>query len=261
MSQLAFDDDLVDQLESLYQKRDILRRRALVRAAVGAQSGERILDVGCGPGFYVAELLEQVGPEGALVGADPSASMLAVAGRRCAAHANVELREGPATALPVDDASFDAALSVQVLEYVEDTERALAEIRRALRPGGRVVLWDVDWGTLSWHSADPERMARALKAWDAHLAHPSLPRTLTAQLRAAGFEDVRVEGHLFVNNDFGPESYLAATLPLIEDYLVGSSLISADEAHAWAAEQRELGARGEYFVAVAQFCFAARRPA
>jgi arsenite methyltransferase len=261
MSQLEFDDDLVDQLESLYHKRDILRRRALVRTAVAAKPGERILDVGCGPGFYVAELLEQVGPEGSLVGADPSPSMLAVAARRCATHANVEFREGPATALPVDDASFDAALSVQVLEYVEDTKAALAEIRRALRPGGRAVIWDVDWGTLSWHSADPERMASALNAWDAHLAHPSLPRTLTAQLRVAGFEDVRVEGHLFVNNDFSPESYLAATLPLIEDYLVGSGLIAADAAHAWAAEQRELGARGEYFVAVAQFCFAARRPA
>jgi arsenite methyltransferase len=122
------------------------------------------------------------------------------------------------------------------------------------------VIWDVDWGTLSWHSADPERMTRAMRAWDAHLAHPSLPRTLTAQLRAAGFEDVRVEGHLFVNNDFDPESYLAATLPLIEDYLVGSGLIAVDEAHAWADEQRELGARGEYFVACVQFCFAARRP-
>jgi arsenite methyltransferase len=261
MSQLVFDDGLVNRLESLYHKRDILRRRASVREAVGAQPGERILDVGCGPGFYVAELLEQVGPQGSLVGVDPSPQMLGVAARRCAAHENVEFREAPATVLPVQDASFDAALSVQVLEYVEDTKAALAEIHRALRPGGRVVIWDVDWATLSWHSADPQRMARALKAWDAHLAHPSLPRTLAAQLRAAGFEDVGVAGHLFLDHDFDPESYLAATLPLIEDYLVGSGLIAADEAHAWAAEQRELGARGEYFVAVVQFCFTGRRPA
>jgi arsenite methyltransferase len=260
MSQLVFDDNLADQLETLYHKRDILRRRALVREAVGAQPGERILDVGCGPGFYVAELLEQVGPQGSMVAVDVSPQMLAIAARRCAGHANVEFREAPATKLPADDASFDAALSVQVLEYVADTSAALAEIHRLLRPGGRVVIWDVDWGTLSWQSADPERMARAMRAWDAHLAHPSLPRTLTAQLRAAGFEDVTVEGHLFVNNDFDPESYLAATLPLIEDYLVGSGLIAVDEAQAWAAEQRELGARGEYFVACVQFCFAARRP-
>jgi ubiquinone/menaquinone biosynthesis C-methylase UbiE len=260
MSQLVFDDNLADQLETLYHKRDILRRRALVREAIAAQPGERILDVGCGPGFYVAELLDEVGTEGAVVGIDVSPQMLAIAASRSKGRPNVDFREGPATKLPVDDASFDAALSVQVLEYVDDTKTALAEIHRALRPGGRVLIWDVDWGTLSWHTGDPERMARAAKAWDAHLAHPSLPRTLTAQLRAAGFEDIAVEAHAFVNNDFDPESYLAATLPLIEDYLVGSGLISADEAHAWADEQRELGARGEYYVAVLQFCFGGRRP-
>ncbi len=259
MSQLVFDDNLVGQLESLYRKRDILRRRALVREAVGAQPRERILDVGCGPGFYLAELLEQVGPRGSMVGVDVSPQMLAVAARRCAAHANVAFHEAPATALPVGDASFDAALSVQVFEYVADTQAALAEIHRALRPGGRVVIWDVDWATVSWHSADPERMDRALRAWDAHLAHPSLPHTLTAQLRAAGFEDVRAEGHVFSDCEFSSESYAAATLPLIESFLVGSGKIGEAEARAWAAEQRELGARGEYFFACVQFCFAATK--
>jgi arsenite methyltransferase len=260
MSQLVFDDNLADQLDTLYHKRDILRRRALVREAVGAQPGERILDVGCGPGFYVAEVLDEVGEEGSVLGVDVSPQMLAIAAKRSAGRANVEFREGPATKLPVDDASVDAALCVQVLEYVNDIAVALAEIHRVVRPGGRVVIWDVDWGTLSWHSADPDRMARATRVWDAHLAHPSLPRTLSAQLREAGFEDVTVAGHAFVSNDGDPETYLAATLPLIEDYLVGSGLIAADEAHAWAGEQRELARRGEYFVAVVQCCFAARRP-
>jgi arsenite methyltransferase len=260
MTQLVFDDNLADKLEILYHRRDILRRRAMVREAVGAQPGERILDLGCGPGFYVAELLDEVGDGGSVVGVDISPQMLAIAARRCAGRANVEFREGPATAVPVDDASFDVALSVQVLEYVADTAAALTEVHRALRPGGRMVIWDVDWGTVTWQTADPERMARALEAWDAHLAHPSLPQTLTAQLRAAGFADVRMEGHAFVSNDNDGESYLSATLPLIEDYLVGSGLIAEDEAHAWAAEQRELGERGEYYVACIQFCFSATRP-
>jgi arsenite methyltransferase len=260
MGQLVFDESTAAQLETLYRKRDLLRRRRLVREALGAQPGERILDLGCGPGFYVAELLEQVGPEGAVVGVDASPEMLAVAAKRCEAHDNVAFHRGDATAPPVPDASFDAALSVQVLEYVEDVGAALGELHRAVRPGGRVLVWDVDWATLSWHSADPARMERALRAWDAHLAHPSLPRTLTARLRAAGFEDVRFEGHVFASNDFSPESYLAATLPLIEEYLVDSGKIDEDEARAWAAEQRDLGARGEYFVACIQFCFTAKRP-
>jgi ubiquinone/menaquinone biosynthesis C-methylase UbiE len=260
MSQIDFDDSVAEQLEALYRKRDILRRRALVHEALGAQAGERILDVGCGPGFYVAETLDRVGPGGSVVGVDPSAAMLAIAGRRVAGRDNVELREGAATALPVDDAGFDAVLSVQVFEYIADTAAALAELRRVLRPGGRVLIWDVDWGTLSWHSEDPERMDRAMHAWDAHLAHPMLPRTLAAQLRAAGFDDVRLAGHVFADNAFDPDAWLAATLHLIEDYILGSGLIGEDEARAWAAEQRELGARGEYYAACVQCCFTARRP-
>ena len=260
MSQIEFDDSVADQLEALYRKRDIVRRRALVHEALNAQPGERILDVGCGPGFYVAETLDRVGPDGSVVGVDPSAAMLAISGKRVAGRENVELREGAATPLPVDDASFDAALSVQVFEYIADTAAALAELHRVVRPGGRVLIWDVDWGTLSWHSEDPERMDRAMHAWDAHLAHPKLPRTLRAQLRAAGFEDVRFEGHVFADSAFDPEAWLAATLHMIEDYIVGSGLIDEDEAHAWAAEQRDLGARGEYYAACVQCCFTARRP-
>ena len=84
---------------------------------------------------------------------------------------DVAFYEADATNLPVPDGTFDAALSVQVLEYVPDATAALAEMHRALRPGGRVVIWDVDWATVTWHSEDPERMARVLRAWDEHLTN------------------------------------------------------------------------------------------
>ena len=259
MGGLEFDEGLGEQLEVVYRTRDILRRRRLVHEALAAQPGERILDVGCGPGFYVAELLEAVGPEGSVVGVDVSPAMLAIAAHRTEAHPNVALHEADATSLPVEGEDFDAALSVQVLEYVSDLPAVLAEIHRALRPRGRVVLWDVDWTTLSWHSADPERMRRALSAWDEHLAHPALPRTLAADLRRAGFEDVRAEGHVFATVELDPETYSGALLPLMEGYVAGRPDFGEAEAAAWANEQRELGERGEFFFSVTQFCFAATR--
>src|SRR5215208_1326436 len=174
MAHLEFNEEMAAELEIVYSRRDILRRRALVHEALGAQPGERVLDAGCGPGFYVAEILERVGPEGSVVGVDASPPMLGLAAKRCEGHDNVSFHEGDVTALPVGDAEFDRALSVQVLEYVADIPAALAELLRVLRPGGRVLIWDVGWATVSWHSEDPERMERFLAAWDEHLSDPSL---------------------------------------------------------------------------------------
>jgi arsenite methyltransferase len=257
VSQLQFDRRLVERLERLYATRDVLRRRELVRAALGARSGDRVLDVGCGPGFYVTELLEAVGRNGLVVGVDGSADMLAVAAKRAEGHDNVEFHEADATALPVPDGSFDRALSVQVLEYVRDVPAALAEIRRALRPRGRVLVWDVDWATVSWHATDAELTRRVLAAWDKHLMHTSLPRTLAAQLRDAGFEDVRMDAHCFATSELIPDAYGGSLVPLLEQYVAEQGGMSQAEAKAWADEQRELGERGEFFFTVTQFCFTA----
>jgi SAM-dependent methyltransferase len=259
VSQLGFDEATGKQLEALYRIGDAVRRRRLVRAALGAAPGERILDVGCGPGFYCAELLEEVKPGGSVVGLDSSPQMLSLAARRCEGHANVEFHRADATALPVEDASFDAALCVQVLEYVPDIAAALAELRRAVRPGGRVVVWDVDWATVSWQSADPARMERVLEAWDEHLAHPSLPRTLGPAMRSAGFEQVESEAHSFTTVDFDPDTYGAAAVPIIASFVRGRNGVSEDEARTWVAEQQALGKRGEFYFACLQLCFKARR--
>jgi arsenite methyltransferase len=259
VSQLVFDEDAARSIEAMYFIGDALRRRAIVRQRLAAQPGERIVDIGCGPGFYCAELAEEVGPSGSIVGVDDSESMLALARRRCDQFANVELVQGEATAAPVDDASFDAAISVQVQEYVPDIAASLAEMLRVLKPGGRVLIWDIDWSTVSI-SGDRDRNARVMAAWDEHLANPSLPRTLTRELRTAGFEQIELTAHGFATNDFNPDEYYGPTLvPFIAAFVAGRQGISADEADAWVAEQRALGDQGEFYFAVIQSCFTARK--
>jgi arsenite methyltransferase len=257
--QLQFDTDTARGIESIYRLRDAVRRRTLVREALTAAPGDRILDVGCGPGFYCVELAEVVGQSGSVVGVDSSPAMLELARARAAGRQNVELLEGEATALPVESGSFDGLVCVQVLEYVADVGAAVAELHRALRPGGRAVVWDVDWATVSIHSREPELTSRVLRAWDEHLADPVLPRTLGARLRAGGFEGVRLEAHAFAASGGDAESFGAALVPFIATFVAGRRGVSADEADAWAAEQRELIERGEFYFASTQFCFTATR--
>ena len=261
MTQLSFDAATAKALERAYHKRDMVRRRRHVRDALAAQPGERILDVGCGPGFYVRELLDEVGTSGSIVGVDASPDMLALARRRCDGHDNVTFRQGNATALPVDDGDCDVVLCVQVMEYVPDPPAALAEFYRALRPGGRALVWDVDWATVWWHSEDPVRMRRVLSAWDEHLTHPSLPRRLGADMRATGFVEVVVTGHSFATVDYDDEAFAVMMLGMAADFVPGRGGVTGDETAAWLAEQRDLAERGEFFFEGTQFCFTARKPA
>ena len=260
MSQIDFDEKIAQSLEVMYATRDMRLRRSLVLDAIAARPGERVLDVGCGPGFYVAELLDRVGPAGHVSGVDTSAPMLAITARRTDGHDNVKLVEGAATALDFASDSFDAAITVQVLEYVDDVRLALAELHRVLRPGGRLVVWDVDWETASMHSADPERLRRVLEAWDRHLVHRSLPATLATRLRDAGFTDVSIEGHTFTTGELSPDTYGGSLVGVIDHYLTGLDGFDDDERTAWADEQRELGERGDFYFACVQICASARRP-
>jgi SAM-dependent methyltransferase len=185
--------------------------------------------------------------------------MLALARDRCANHPNVEFREGDAASPRVEDGTFDRAVCVQVLEFVAEATGALVAIWRALRPGGRIVVWDTDFATVSWHSSDPVRMERVLRAFDDHLAHPWLPRTLSARMRAAGFVDVRVTGHCFAADELSAETIGGAFLPLIAAFVPGHHGVTDEEASAWLADQHEMAERGEFFVSMTQFCFTATK--
>ena len=261
MSQLSFDDSVARQMEGLYVTKDAVRRRRLVREALGAQPGDRVLDAGCGPGFYCLEIVKEVGPDGEVVGVDAAVPMLELASRRCEGYENVTFKQGDVLSLPVEDLSFDRALCVQVLEYVEPATKALVELHRALRPGGRLVVWDIDWATVAWHSSDPLLTRRILEAWDQHLAHPSLPRSLAPRLREAGFEDVEATGHVFSTiSALDPETYGTAIIPIIASYITTNELIDGDSVAAWVEDQHHLSDRGETYFAAVQFCFTGVKP-
>src|SRR3954471_10551838 len=256
---LKFDERAAAQLEALYQTRDLLRRRRLAMEALDATPGDDVLDLGCGPGFYVQDLLERVGADGSVTGVDAAPAMVAMTTQRVAGAANVRVLEGGADAIPLGDASVDRALSVQVLEYVADVPHALAELRRVVRPGGRVVIWDIDWSTLSMHGREPERMERMLRAWDRHLVHTTLPRTLGADLRGSGFADVSVEGHLFATTSMDPQSFGGNFPDIVSGYVRGLDDVPANELEAWLADLAALDSDGAYFFSVTQFCFQATR--
>lgn len=104
------------------------------------EAGERVLDVGCGTGPAARFSADRVGPTGLVFGVDIDAGMLEV-GRRCAEREGrkIEWRKGDVAELPFEDQQFDVLLCCQGLQFFPDKPSALTEMRRVLKPDGRLV--------------------------------------------------------------------------------------------------------------------------
>jgi SAM-dependent methyltransferase len=120
---------------------------AILIEQAALQPGDRVLDVACGTGVVARLAARQVGPPGQIIGLDNTAGMLAVArSLPPIPGVSLEWQEGNALAMPFADASFDALLCQQGLQFFTDRSAALREMRRVLVPGGRLVL--SVWGPL-----------------------------------------------------------------------------------------------------------------
>ncbi|MDC7121514.1 class I SAM-dependent methyltransferase [Cellulomonas fimi] len=113
---------------------------ALFADALGVGAGERVLDVGSGPGALTSRLVERAGAEH-VTAVDPTEAFVAAVRERLP---GVDVRRAPAEALPFEDDTFDAALAQLVVHFMADPVAGLGEMRRVTRPGGTVAasVWD-----------------------------------------------------------------------------------------------------------------------
>src|SRR5215471_18901566 len=110
------------RLVATYTTPDVVAQREQLLRVFRPTTGERVLDVGSGPGLLASAIADAVGPSGYVSGVDVSEPLLAVARSNCAHQSWVEIRQGDATQLPFSNGSFEAAVSTQVLEYVADVD-------------------------------------------------------------------------------------------------------------------------------------------
>jgi ubiquinone/menaquinone biosynthesis C-methylase UbiE len=224
--------------------------------------GERALDVGCGTGVVTRAVARRVAPTGRVVGVDPSPIMLSVA-REIAAREGldhlIEFHAGDARALPVEDAAFDVVLAITALSHTTDAERALPELLRAVRPGGRVGIFDID--PESWIISHPDRaLTRRIGAGATDVITDGwLARRLPGLLEAAGLQDVRVRAFTPVERDTA--GYYASLAPMRAAQAMQIGAISDEERRRWLADLQAEQAAGRFMAGLTHLFVWGRRPA
>jgi len=158
-------------------------------AHAGVKPGETVLDLGSGAGIDAFLAAREVGPQGRVIGVDMTASMIARARENAAkgGYANVEFRLGEIENLPVADSSVDVIISNCVINLSPDKPRVFAEARRALKPGGRLVISD-----LVLTKALPDKVRQSIEAYVGCVAGASLKDDYLKFVRDAGFHDVTI---------------------------------------------------------------------
>jgi len=189
MNHREYFDQIAAEWDELLEEEALARLREIV-AGLEIEPGAAVLDVGCGTGVLFPMLLEKVGQEGRIVALDISGEMLKQAQAK---GYPVECVQGDAQSLPLSDATFDWVICNAVFPHFPDKLRALREIRRVLKDGGRLVIC---------HAASREAVNELHRSIGGVVAHDTIPPDdeMRRLLREAGL------GEAVVRDE--PERYL-----------------------------------------------------
>lgn len=254
---VEYDEQLARLTERGYLMPEIAYQRSRTMATLNLQAGESVLDVGCGMGLMTQDLALAVGSGGQVVGVDNSEPMLRLARERCGDLPQVELRSGSVDQLTDPDNSFDAIVCAQLLLYLPDVPKVLAELRRVLKPGGRIAVVETDWRQVLFNSSDDLFIKRLLKDWEASVPSPHLPGKLRKLLLRVGFAAVTIEAIPIINTCYLADNYSTSFV----DYMLSSQLetenITQAQADDYVTDLQMRSENNDYFFCVNRFLFSA----
>lgn len=223
---------------------------------MGVTAGSRLLDVGSGTGDDVRALAALSGPAGRVIGVDHSEAMIQEA----------RARPGPgefvladAQALPFPQATFDACRSERLLAHVRDPARAVDEMFRVVRPGGRVVSMEADFETLVVDAPDRALTRRILNAWCDELRNGWVGRRLYAYFRAHSGDATRVFPITLVLTTFESANRFW-TLEAACERMAQGGRLGAAEAASWLESLRQADRDGRFFCSVTGFVVVGSKP-
>jgi ubiquinone/menaquinone biosynthesis C-methylase UbiE len=227
------------------------------------QPGQKILDVGCGPGTDTIPLAQRVGPSGQVIGVDSDAQMIAEAETRALkaeVTAWVVHKQADATALPFESGSFDACRCERLFEHLHDPEKALSEMVRVAKSGGRILALDSDWGSLSIDTNEIEAERRYARSFGEHMANNGYSgRRLYRMFKQQGLLDVTAQMCGVPFTDYA----LARQVMILDRYepqAVASGVVTAQDLDRLHTSWEQANADGGFFASMSMILVSGRKP-
>ena len=245
-------------LEESYRLADIVKQRQKTLDVLKLKAGELVLDIGCGVGFLTHEMALQVGKSGKVIGLDKNPAMISHSRKRCENLKQTVFYEGDAGKLPVDDQTLDAVSCTQVLLYIKDVPNVLAEMRRILKPGGRLVIVETDWRGVVLSCTDDILTSKIFSAWDSTVPSPNLPIHLSPLLKKYGFSQIQVEAVPILNTEYTPSNFSYDMMKWITKNAVKKGMCDEAQREILLKELEDRERTGSYFFCVNRFLFSAK---
>ena len=240
-----FDSDLGKLQRLMAESIAGTTRRNAILSELHIQSGDTIIDVGCGAGHLLTHLAKAVGNNGTIYGLDPSKAQLGQANKRCSGFDNITLIERNADDSQLEDDSCHSATSTQALEYIADVNSALDEITRVLKPKGAFVNVSILWDHFKFYGADQRLNEKIHDAFRAHCSHQMLPMELPGKLERRGFRNVKDKSLAFVITRRDGNSPARYTEGVIGNFALTQG-VSEEDVADWKLQLQEAETRGRF---------------
>lgn len=227
-------------------------------ALLELEPGQQILDVGCGTSEDARAMAQRVAPGGHVVAVDGSQSMIATARQRAeGCELPVAFQVADAHQLPFADNSFDAARADRIFMHLEAPAQALREMMRVVRPAGRVLVYEVDFETLTVDLPARPLTRKIVHTWCDGFRNGWLGRHVPALFREAGLHDVRITpATLWLRYPVAMQMIGPATV----ERACEAGLLTPAEGEDWLRQLQERYEAGLLFSTLTGFLVLGRKP-